>query len=154
MDLLHFDQTPDKTMDCVDDDDDISDANYANRVDGDISEYFWEFLEAFRYKDIADIMDMYAYVLISSLTSSGMPVRIHPRILDIPEYLIPADLTDDNGYLVYDDVCSMFSNIYEIYDGAGMYDQSSLILTALNRMSSHCEAMADVESICGAGMDM
>jgi hypothetical protein len=153
MDLLHFDQTPDKTMDCVDDDG-ASDANCTNRVDGDISEYFWEFLEAFRGMDIADIMDMYAYVLISSLTSSGMPVRIHPRILDIPEYLIPADLTDDNGYLVYDDVCSMFSNIYEIYDGAGMYDQSSLILTALNRMSSHCEAMADVESICGAGMDM
>lgn len=154
MDLLHFDQTPDKTMDCVDDISDANCTNYANRVDGDISEYFWEFLEAFRDKDIADIMDMDAYVLISSLTSSGMPVRIHPRILDIPKYLIPADLADDNGYLVYDDVCSMFSNIYEIYDGAGMYDQSSLILTALNRMSSHCEAMADVESICGAGMDM
>ena len=135
----------------MDHDGDISDATF---VDGDISEHFWEFLEAFRDRDIAEIMDMDAYVRMSCLSSSGMPVKIHPDILSIPDHLIPSDFVNDDGYLVYDDVCGMFSNVYEIYDGAGMYDRSSLILTALNRMNAHCAAMADVESICGAGMDI
>ena len=119
-------------------------------LDGDITEYFWEFVKAFRDQDIADIMDMDAYVRMSLLSSAGVLIKIHVGELDIPDHLIPEDVADD-GYLVYDDVCGMFSNVYEIYDGAGMYDRSSLILTALNRMNAHCAAMADVESICGAG---
>lgn len=119
-------------------------------LDGDITEYFWEFVKAFRDQDIADIMDMDAYVHMSSLCSAGVLVRIHVGVLDIPDHLIPEDVADD-GYLVYDDICSMFSGVHDIYAGSGMYDRSSLILLALNRMSSHCEAMEDVESICGAG---
>jgi hypothetical protein len=117
------------------------------RERADISTLFWPFAEAFQHEDIGDIMDMDAYIKLRDLIVQNVPMKVHISILDFPANHLPRNVYDTSGYLVYDDICSIFYGIQELYNSGTYHPRAGVLSKAIETMQTYGTSLDEMSSM-------